>query len=57
MFLATDLMPGEMALEPGEEIEPFLCPWRDALKLAETGKIRDAKSLVGLLYYEQFQKK
>jgi ADP-ribose pyrophosphatase len=54
LFLATDLTPGEMALEPGEEIEPFLCPWNEALKLAETGKIRDAKSLVGLLYFDKF---
>jgi ADP-ribose pyrophosphatase len=54
LFLATELTPGEMALEAGEEIEPFLCPWSDALKLAETGEIRDAKSLVGLLYYDKF---
>jgi ADP-ribose pyrophosphatase len=54
LFLATDLTPGEPALEAGEVIEPFLCTWEEALKLAETGEIRDAKSLVGLLYYDKF---
>ena len=57
LFLATDLTPGEMALEAGEELEPFLCPWNEALKLARSGEIRDAKSLVGLLYYDKFLRK
>jgi ADP-ribose pyrophosphatase len=56
LFLATDLTPGEAALEPGEDIEPFLCPWEEALKLAQAGEIRDAKSLVGLLFYDKFVK-
>jgi ADP-ribose pyrophosphatase len=54
LFLAVDLTPGEPALEAGEVIEPFLCTWDEALKLAETGEIRDAKSLVGLLFYDKF---
>jgi ADP-ribose pyrophosphatase len=57
LFLATELTPGEMALEAGEEIEPFLRPWNEALKMAESGEIRDAKTLVGLLYYEKFLQK
>ena len=57
LFLATELMPGETALEAGEDIETFLCPWHEALKLARLGEIRDAKSLVGLLYYDKFLRK
>jgi ADP-ribose pyrophosphatase len=56
LFLATELIAGETALEPGEDIQPFLCPWNEALELAKTGEIRDAKSLVGLLYYDKFLK-
>jgi ADP-ribose pyrophosphatase len=56
LFLATDLTPGETALEPGEDIETYLCSWNEALKLAETGLIRDAKTLVGLLYFDKFGK-
>jgi ADP-ribose pyrophosphatase len=57
LFLATDLTPGETALEEGEEIEPFLCNWDDALALVGSGEIRDAKSIVGLLYYDRFHRK
>jgi ADP-ribose pyrophosphatase len=56
LFLATELTPGETALEAGEEIESFSCPWDEALQLIRSGKIHDAKSLVGLLYYERFCK-
>jgi ADP-ribose pyrophosphatase len=55
-YLATDLTAGETALEPGEEIEPFLCSWSEAMELARSGEIRDAKSLIGLLYFDKFRK-
>ncbi|HEY4760205.1 MAG TPA: NUDIX hydrolase [Thermoguttaceae bacterium] len=54
LYLATSLTPGEMAPEPGEEIQPFLCTWEEVLTFIRRGEIRDAKSLVGLLYYERF---
>ena len=56
LFLATSLTAGEMALEPGEEILPFLCTWEEAITMVRRGEIRDAKSLVGLLYYERFMR-
>jgi len=56
LFLATSLTSGEMALEPGEDIQPFLCTWDEAIDMARRGEIHDAKSLVGLLYYEQFMR-
>ncbi|MCC6125488.1 MAG: NUDIX hydrolase [Pirellulales bacterium] len=54
LFLATELTPGVAALEAGEEIEPFYCSWDEALNSIRSGEIHDAKSLVGLLYYEKF---
>jgi ADP-ribose pyrophosphatase len=54
MFLATELTPGETALEEGEDIETFVCPWEEAMRLVRSGEIHDAKSLVGLLYFEKF---
>lgn len=53
-FLATDLVSGELALEPGEEIEPLLLPWDDALAKIATGEIRDSKTIATLLYYDRF---
>ena len=54
LFLATALTAGEMALEQGEDIDPFACSWDEALSMVQSGEIRDAKTLVGLLYYERF---
>jgi ADP-ribose pyrophosphatase len=53
LFLATRLKAGEMTLEPGEDIQPFLCSWNDASAMINRGEICDAKTLVGLLYYER----
>jgi ADP-ribose pyrophosphatase len=54
LYLAVDLQPGPMALEAGEDIQPLLCSWEEALAMARRGEIRDSKTLVGLLYYHTF---
>jgi ADP-ribose pyrophosphatase len=51
LYLARQLQAGQMALEPGEDIEPMLCTWSESLAMVQRGEIRDAKTLVGLLYY------
>lgn len=56
LYLAESLQPGPTALEAGEDIQPLLCTWEDALEMARRGDIRDAKTLVGLLYYRTFRK-
>ena len=55
LFLARDLEPGESHLEPGEDIEPLLVPWADAVQMAMDGRIEDAKTLVGLLFYDRIR--
>ena len=55
LYLAEQLSPGPMALEPGEDIQPLLCTWEEAMEMARRGEIRDAKTLVGLLYYQRFR--
>jgi ADP-ribose pyrophosphatase len=55
LFLAQDLRPGPMALEAGEDIQPLLCTWDEALQMARQGDIHDGKTLVGLLYYRTFR--
>jgi ADP-ribose pyrophosphatase len=54
LFLATGLEPGPQALEPGEQIETWIVSWDDALAMAGDGRIRDAKTLVGLLWGDRF---
>ena len=53
LFLATDLMLGETQLDEGEQIERLVVPWREALQMADDGRIRDAKTLAGLYYYDR----
>ena len=56
LFLAESLQPGPMALEAGEDIQTFLCSWQEALEMVRRGDIRDAKTLVSLLYYHAFMR-
>jgi ADP-ribose pyrophosphatase len=53
VYIARGLTPGEMALEAGEQIEPLVVEWSDAVRMATDGTIEDAKSLVAILLYEQ----
>ena|SRR5215469_8890134 len=57
LFLARGLTPGATRLEGGELIEPFHVAWDEAMALVERGEIRDAKSLVGLLWYDRHQRR
>jgi ADP-ribose pyrophosphatase len=49
LFVAHDLTPGEQALEPGELIKTRVVPWSDAVAMCLDGRIRDAKSVAGIL--------
>lgn len=55
LFLATGLAPGPTRLEGGEQIEPFIVAWDEAMALVRRGEIRDSKTLVGLLWYDRFR--
>lgn len=51
LYLAEQLEPGPTALEPGEDIQTFLCTMDEAMRMIDSGEIRDSKTLVGLLWY------
>ena len=53
LFLAQDLTPGDMRPEAEEKLEPQVVPWGQALAWTRDGTIRDAKTLVALLFWEQ----
>jgi len=53
-YVADALQPGPTALEAGEDIQTLLCTWSEAIEMARRGDIRDAKTLVALLYYRAF---
>ena len=56
LFLATELVAGPAELEAGEEIEPVIATWEEAIAGVRDGQIRDAKTLVGLLIYDRFRR-
>ena len=53
LYLATDLRPADgERLTPDEDEHLLLerLPWRDAVAAAERGELRDAKTILGLLW-------
>ncbi len=56
VYLATGLTPGEMALEAGEQITVRPTKWEEAMEMIRDGRIQDAKTVAGLLYYGAFKR-
>lgn len=56
LYLATGLTAGETAREEGEEIENWLVPWDEAVKMVFERQIKDAKTIVGLLWADRLKK-
>jgi len=54
LFVATDLTPGEQQLETGEQIQRLEVSWAQAMEMVRQREIKDAKTLVGLLFYDQY---
>jgi ADP-ribose pyrophosphatase len=53
LYLATDLRPADGELLTADEDEHLLLerlPWRDAVVAAERGELRDAKTILALLW-------
>jgi ADP-ribose pyrophosphatase len=55
LFVARDLKPGPPRLEHGEQIKSLVVSWRDALDMVDNRHIRDAKTIVGLLFYDRLR--
>jgi ADP-ribose pyrophosphatase len=53
LFLARDLSPGTMKPEPGERLQPHVVAWDQAVAWTLDGTIRDAKTLVALLWWDR----
>ena len=56
IFAAEGLTPGTPQREPGEEIENRVVPWDEAIRMIFAGEITDAKTIAGLLLYDQLRK-
>lgn len=56
LFVASELTAGVMRPEIDEQLEPHVVAWSQALAWTRDGTIRDAKTLVALLWWQQQQK-
>jgi ADP-ribose pyrophosphatase len=56
LFLATDMQVGDPAREPGEQIENYVVTLAAAKSMILDGTIRDAKTMVGLLMFENMER-
>jgi ADP-ribose pyrophosphatase len=56
-FVATELVPGEAQREPGEHIDNLPMKYEEALAAIGDGRIKDAKTIVSLLYYDRYIRK
>jgi ADP-ribose pyrophosphatase len=56
LYLATGLTEGETAREEGEEIENWLVTWDEAIAMIFRGEIKDAKTIVGLLWVDRLRR-
>lgn len=56
IFVARRLTPGPAAPEPGEEIRVLDKPLDECLADVRAGRIRDAKTMLALLFYDRFVK-
>lgn len=55
VFVAQDLVAGEMKLELDEQLEPVRVEWEQVRRWVRDGTILDAKTLVAVLLWEQFR--
>jgi ADP-ribose pyrophosphatase len=55
LFVAEGLTPGPMRPEPDEDLQPQTVLWADALRWATDGTLRDAKTLVALLWWARLR--
>jgi len=53
-YLATALQQGAAAPEAGEDLQPLITTWEEALDMVRHGGIKDAKTIAALLYYAEF---
>jgi len=57
IFAAEGLMQGIAQPEEDERITPRIFTLKQVEKMIESGALRDAKSICGLLYYMRFRKR
>lgn len=53
IYLAEDLTYGEQELDPGEYLELYRVPLKEAVAMCRDGRVTDVKTLVGIFWLEK----
>jgi len=56
LYVATELTAGTQNLDEGEVIETLIVSWSDAMQMVDRQEISDAKTLVGLMFYDRMRR-
>jgi ADP-ribose pyrophosphatase len=56
LYLCEDLIGGELALEPDENLEPIVVEWEEALRMVFAGEIVDAKTIASILLCDRLKR-
>jgi ADP-ribose pyrophosphatase len=56
LYVASKLTAGAMHLEKDEVIEPKILTWNEALQMALSGAIEDAKTMLALLLWQRLRR-
>lgn len=56
IYLAEGLTAGETHPDEDEFVEKIIVPFKKAIDMIKTGKIKDAKTVISLLYLKSFKK-
>jgi ADP-ribose pyrophosphatase len=56
LYLCEDLTPGPAQPEPDEHLTPWIVPWDEAVAMAYSGAIDDAKTIVALLLCDRLRR-
>jgi len=56
VFLAEELTPGKATPEEDESLELQFVPFSELLRLVDAGRIRDGKTLIGVMYYDRLRR-
>ncbi len=55
LFVAEELTPGLARPEADEQLEPKIVPWKEALRMALDGAIKDAKTITAILLWDRLR--
>ena len=56
LFVAEELTPGPARPEPGEQLQPVVVEFDEAIRMCLAGEIRDAKTITSLLLWERINR-